>query len=75
MSKKNNIHVVPNQGDWAVKQEGNPKPLSTHQTQGEAIQSGKQVAKPSKTELIIHRPNGEIRESWSYGKDPYPPAG
>jgi hypothetical protein len=75
MSKKDNIHVVPDQGNWAVKEEGNSKPLSTHQTQGEAIQSGKQVAKPAKAELIIHRPNGEIRESWSYGNDPYPPVG
>jgi hypothetical protein len=41
MSKKNNVHIVANQGNWAVKEERNPKPLSTHQTQGEAIQSGK----------------------------------
>ncbi|HAZ0557035.1 TPA: DUF2188 domain-containing protein [Enterobacter hormaechei] len=25
--------------------------------------------------LVIHRPNGQIRDSDSHGKDPYPPKG
>ncbi|WP_141695337.1 DUF2188 domain-containing protein, partial [Klebsiella pneumoniae] len=27
------------------------------------------------SELVIHRPNGQIRDRDSYGKDPFPPKG
>ena len=27
------------------------------------------------TELVIHRPNGQIRDKDSHGSDPYPPQG
>jgi uncharacterized protein DUF2188 len=39
-----NIHVVPTESGWAVKQEGNPMPLSQHQTQAAALQAGRPVA-------------------------------
>ncbi|MGG6297260.1 DUF2188 domain-containing protein [Leptolyngbya sp. AN02str] len=69
------VHVVPYNGAWAVKVEGNSNPLSTHNTQGGAIDAGKPVAQSQGSELVIHRPNGQIREAWSYGNDPYPPKG
>ncbi len=69
------VHVVPYNGAWAVKVEGKPNPLSTHHTQGGAIDAGKPVAQSQGSELVIHRPNGQIREAWSYGNDPYPPKG
>jgi len=73
--KKNKIHVVPHKDGWAVKAEGNPEPLSTHKTQSDAVDAGKPVAKSQEGELVIHRPNGQIREAWSYGNDPHPPEG
>lgn len=73
MTKK--VHVVPNDGSWDVKNEGQPKPLSSHSTQGDAIKAAKPIAKSAQTELVIHRPNGQIREAWSYGNDPCPPKG
>nr|WP_084389162.1 DUF2188 domain-containing protein [Fusibacter sp. 3D3] len=33
------------------------------------------MAKNQQSELVIHRPNGQIREKNSYGNDPYPPKG
>jgi Uncharacterized protein conserved in bacteria (DUF2188) len=69
------IHIVPHNGVWAVKVEGNSTPISVHNTQGGAINAGKPVAQSHSTELVIHRPNGQIREAWSYGNDPYPPQG
>ncbi|MBW4622199.1 MAG: DUF2188 domain-containing protein [Cyanosarcina radialis HA8281-LM2] len=69
MSKK--VHVVPQNGAWEVKVEGNPNPLSNHQTQAEAIDAGKPFAQQHRSELVIHRPNGQIREAWSYGNDPH----
>ncbi len=72
---KKDIHIVPHKGEWAVKMENNPNPVSIHPTQTEAINSGKPIAQSRQSELVIHRPNGQIREAWSYGNDPYPPQG
>ncbi len=68
-------HVVPHNGEWAVRGEGNSKVTSTHGTQSEAIDAGRRIAQNQQAELRIHRPNGQIREGYSYGNDPYPPKG
>jgi hypothetical protein len=72
MSKKN-VHVVPNGNGWAVKQEGKSAPLSTHRTQGNAESAGRSIAKQNESEIVIHRPNGQIRDKDSFGADPCPP--
>ena len=72
MTKKD-YHVVPNGNEWAVKREGGERASSVHGTQREAIDSGRELAKRNQTELVIHRPNGQIRDSDSYGNDPNPP--
>ena len=72
MAKKD-YHVVPGQNGWAVKREGAERASSVHSTQQEAIDAGKQLAQTRKTELVIHRPNGQIRDSDSYGNDSNPP--
>lgn len=72
MTKKD-YHVVPQGEGWAVKREGAERASSLHSTQGDAIDAGKQLAKSNRTELVIHRPNGQIRDSDSYGNDPNPP--
>ena len=72
MAKKN-IHVVPSGNRWAVKPEGAVKPLSTHRTQELATDAGKKVAQQNQSELVIHRPNGQIRDKDSFGNDPCPP--
>jgi len=66
MAKKK-YHVVPNGDGWAVKKEGALRASSVHTTQRDAISSGTDLAKSSKTELVIHRANGKIRDSDSYG--------
>jgi hypothetical protein len=72
MAKKN-VHVVPSGNKWAVKPEGSTKPVSTHLTQQAASEAGKKVAKQNQSELVIHRPNGQIRDKDSYGNDSCPP--
>ena len=72
MTKKD-YHVVPGESGWAVKREGAERASSVYSTQREAIDAGKQLAQTHKTELVIHRPNGKIRDSDSYGNDPNPP--
>lgn len=74
MSKRG-IHVVTSGNGWAVKREGQAKPISTHRTQTAAANTGERVARADRAELMVHRPNGQIREKNSYGNDPYPPKG
>lgn len=68
-----NQHVVPYQDKWAVRGEGNEKVTSTHDTQAQAIQGAREIAINQRSEVVIHRPDGTIRDKDSYGKDPYPP--
>lgn len=72
---KKNQHVVPYNGQWAVKGEGNSRATKITSTQKEAIEIAKGTAKNNNSELIIHRPDGRIREKNSYGFDPFPPEG
>lgn len=73
--KKSNQHVVPHNGSWAVRGENAKRVSGTFDTQQAAIQAGRQIAKNQHSELVIHRPNGQIRDKDSYGNDPYPPKG
>ena len=68
-----NQHVVPYKDRWAVRGEGNEKVTSAHETQAEAIQRAREIAINQRSEVVIHRADGIIRDKDSYGKDPYPP--
>lgn len=74
MAKKN-VHVVPKDGQWAVKTENAERPVKVTATQQEAIERAKEIAKNNQSELFVHRKDGTIRERNSYGNDPYPPEG
>ncbi|MCU1328329.1 MAG: hypothetical protein JWN34_3699 [Bryobacterales bacterium] len=73
MANKTNVHVVPAPDGWAVKRPHAERASALADTQGEAIAIGRQMAQNAGSELIIHRPNGQIRDSDSYGNDPFPP--
>ena len=68
-----NQHVVPYDGGWAVRGEGNERPTSVHHTQAKAIEAAREIARKQRSELIVHRTDGRIRERDSYGADPFPP--
>lgn len=74
MAKKHQ-HVVPHNKGWGVRKEGNPRITKAFETQRAAIDFGRGAAKKDGSELKIHGKDGKIRESWSYGNDPYPPKG
>ena len=74
MASKNQ-HVVPHQDGWAVKGEGNQHATSVHNTQQQAVDAARQIARNQQSELVIHRPDGRIRDKDSYGHDPFPPKG
>lgn len=75
MSKGKNQHVVPHNGEWAVKGAGNGKATKVVETQKEAIEIAREISINQESELFIHRKNGQIRERNSYGKDNHPPKG
>lgn len=70
-----NQHVVPHGDDWAVRGAGNQRVTSTHDTQAEAIEAAREIAINQQSEVVIHRPDGRIRDRNSYGNDDYPPKG
>lgn len=70
-----NQHVVPHNGKWAVRGEGNSWVTRMYETQRQAQSAARRIAIKEKSEVVIHRPNGQIRDKDSYGNDPYPPKG
>ena len=71
-----NQHVTPHpDGGWQVKGANNTKATVRTATQGEAIDFARNIARNQKSELVIHRPNAQIRDKDSYGNDPFPPKG
>ena len=61
------VHVTPNKDKWQVKTGGKEKAYRVADTQKEAIEIGKVVAKNQKTDLKIHGRNGKVRAGNNYG--------
>ena len=70
-----NQHVVPHGDKWAIKGERNRRVTSVHETQKEATEAAREIARKQRSELFVHGQDGRIRERDSYGNDPYPPKG
>ncbi len=71
--KNKNQHVVPAGDKWGVRGAGNSRLTSTHDTQSAATSRAREIAINQSSEVVIHRPNGQIRDKDSYGNDPMPP--
>ena len=61
-----NQHVVPHPDGWAVKGEGNQKYTAIFDTQSRAIDRARDIAIGHKSDVIIHRGDGTIRDRMSY---------
>ena len=72
MTKKD-IHVVPHDDGWATKKEVATRAGTVTRTQKQAIDRAVEQAKREHVEVVIHRKDGSIRDSDSYGNDPSPP--
>ncbi len=70
---KRDIHVVRHQDGWATKKEGADRAGHVTDTQREAIEKARDQARRENVEVVIHRRDGTIRDSDSYGNDPHPP--
>ena len=56
-----NQHVTPRGDEWQVKGAGNSKATKLFDTQKDAIDYARNIARNQEVELVIHRPNGQIR--------------
>lgn len=71
-----NQRVVPHpDGGWQVKGAGNTRATARTATQKEAIGIAREISRNQGSELVIHRPNGQIRDKDSHGRDSFPPRG
>ena len=73
MPEIESYHVVRGRNHWAVKIDG--LILSAHNTQKQAIRSGKVIAELTQGELLIHGRNGKVRDKNSYVPNSVPPKG
>lgn len=77
MSKDTDRHVVPSPGGgWDVKKPGAGRSSSHQSTQSGAIDRAREIVhNAGGGEVVIHRPDGTIRDSDTVapGKDPFPP--
>ncbi|MFO1100887.1 MAG: DUF2188 domain-containing protein [Xanthobacteraceae bacterium] len=60
---------------WAVKKEGASRASSVHNTQSEAWNEARRLARGAGGEAFLKGENGQIRARNTYGKDPFPPKG
>ena len=68
-------HVVKHDDSWAVRVAGSNRVSSTHDTQQQAITRAREQAIAEQGQVLIHRPDGKIREERTYRDDPCPPRG
>lgn len=67
------VNVVHRGDNWAVIRDGADRASRIFETQQDAIDFGRSIARRQKTELRIQDRNGRWRDSDSYGNDPHPP--
>jgi hypothetical protein len=67
-----NQHVIPHNGKWAVKGDGNRRATKVADTKGQALKAAREIARRQGVDVVIHDRDGTIRED-TYGSDPFPP--
>ena len=55
-------HVVPRDGKWAVRKGGAVRVTRRYDTQREAIDAAREIARKQRTEVFVHGQDGRIRE-------------
>ena len=73
MAQKPAVHIELRGDGWAVVREGNKRATSTHPTQSEAAESGRDLARRDGAEFFLHGQDGQIREHRKYREGQAPP--
>ena len=75
MANRNNVHVVQRDNGWGTLREGAKRATQVLDTQAQAIQAGRQMARQGQGERLINGQDGRIRDGDSNGSEPRPPRG
>jgi hypothetical protein len=76
VSTRNERHVTPHPDGWQITKPGASRASAVTDTQAEAIGRAREIVGNSGGgEVVIHRPDGTIRDSDTVapGNDPFPP--
>ena len=60
-------------GGWSIRRQGAERSNGVFRRQADAIAHARELARSSRSELVVHGRDGRIRESDTYGRDPLPP--
>ena len=69
MAQATAVHIELRDGSWSVVREGNKRATSTHATQSEAAEAGRNLARRDGTEFFLHGQDGQIREHRDYREE------
>jgi hypothetical protein len=67
------LHVVPRAGRWVVRNEGSSRASSVHDTQREAVDAARNLARKEAVSLVVHGRDGRVKSRVSYRPGPPPP--
>lgn len=77
MARRNERHVTPHpDGGWQASKPGTDRASARTETQVDAIDRARDIlSNDGGGEIVIHRPDGSIRDSDTVapGNDPFPP--
>ena len=63
LRKGSDVHAVPNGFEgWALIDESTTEPLGYYDTQAETVEAGRAYARDNKVALLIHAPDGQVRD-------------
>ncbi|MEE4175832.1 MAG: phasin family protein [Xanthomonadales bacterium] len=63
-------HLLPKEDQWAVRREGEDRNLRVLDTKREALDAARSIAQAHEpSRLVVHRADGTIQDSFSYGED------
>lgn len=62
----NKIHIVPHEGEWAVRMTGAQEPAKVVETQEEAIKKAMDLAHHEGVDIVVHRRDGSFRNVINY---------
>lgn len=58
---KNKIHIVPHEGEWAIRISGSDEPVALEHTQQAAIELALGIAESEELDVVVHRRDGSFR--------------
>jgi hypothetical protein len=57
----NEIHVLPAKNGWEVREAGTFEPTSAHSSPEDAVIAGRELARSTGADLVVHAADGSVR--------------